>query len=115
HYLFSEAAVTGTNGEDIELSSRAWRLGGIRTFCPPHPPGKLNLWGSLEGTRLGLDGVAASRRTEHLAERDRIVQAEIERGWQPLFLRNAHVGNGHGTNGHTRHGESHLGVLPTAA
>jgi hypothetical protein len=39
HYLFAAPAVTGTNGEDIELAARAFRMAGIRSFCPPHPAG----------------------------------------------------------------------------
>jgi O-antigen biosynthesis protein len=89
HYLFSAPAVTGTNGEDIELSARAWRLGGVLTYCPPHPPGNRSLWGSLHGQALGDDPVALSRRPSHLEERDRIVRAEIAAGWQPCYLRRA--------------------------
>lgn len=81
NYLFSTPAVTGTNGEDIELSARAWRLGGVRTYCPPHPADDRGLWGSLHGKTLGDDPVALSRRPSHLEERDRIVRAEIAAGW----------------------------------
>ncbi|MDR3637362.1 MAG: glycosyltransferase [Isosphaeraceae bacterium] len=87
HYLFTGPAGTGTNGEDIELSARAWRLGGIRTYCPPHPPDDRTRWGSLDGAVLGDDPVALSRRPSHLEERDRIVRAELAAGWQPLGVR----------------------------
>ena len=87
HHLFSAPAVTGTNGEDIELAARVWRREGIRCYCPPHPPGDRSRWGSLRGEELGSDAVALSRRSGHLAERDRIVRAEIQAGWRPLFLR----------------------------
>jgi GT2 family glycosyltransferase/tetratricopeptide (TPR) repeat protein len=87
HYLFSAPPVTGTNGEDIELSARAWRLAGIHTYCPPHPSRDRELWGSLHGVTFGDDAVALSRRPQHLEERDRIVRAEIAAGWEPLFLR----------------------------
>ena len=93
HYLFTAPAVTGTNGEDIELSARAWRLGGIRTYCPPHPLTDRSRWGSLDGARLGDDPVALSRRPSHLDERDRIVKAEIAAGWQPLHIRHADAPN----------------------
>jgi len=86
-YLFDAPAGAALNGEDIELSARAWRLAGIRTFCPPHPPDDRGCWGSTRGTELGSDEVAASRRADHLAERDRIVRQEIGAGWQPLFRR----------------------------
>jgi GT2 family glycosyltransferase/tetratricopeptide (TPR) repeat protein/SAM-dependent methyltransferase len=87
HHLFSAPAVTGTNGEDIELAARAWKSAGVRCFCPPHPPRDRSLWGSLRGAELGSDQVALSRRPAHLAERDRIVRAEIAAGWRPLFRR----------------------------
>jgi GT2 family glycosyltransferase/tetratricopeptide (TPR) repeat protein len=87
HWLFAAPSETGTNGEDIELSARAWRMAGVRTFCPPHPPADRRYWGSLRGVEHGSDAVAASRRATHLAERDRIVRAELAAGWQPLFLR----------------------------
>jgi GT2 family glycosyltransferase/tetratricopeptide (TPR) repeat protein len=87
HLLFSSPAVTGTNGEDIELSARALRLAGIRTFCPPHPVSDMSLWGSTRGAELGADELAASRRVAHLEERECIVRAEIAAGWKPLFLR----------------------------
>ena len=87
HHLFSEPPMTGTNGEDIELSARAWRAEGIRTFCPPHPRKDHRLWGSTRGEQLGGDAQAMSRRRAHLEERNRIVAAEIAAGWQPLFQR----------------------------
>ena len=87
HHLFSAPAVTGTNGEDIELAARAWRRAGIRCYCPPHPRRNRSVWGSLRGEELGSDAVALSRRPGHLSERDQIVRAEIEAGWRPLFLR----------------------------
>jgi GT2 family glycosyltransferase/tetratricopeptide (TPR) repeat protein/SAM-dependent methyltransferase len=86
-HLFSGPAVTGTNGEDIELAARAWRLAGVRSFCPPHPAGDQSRWGSTRGLELGIDEVAASLRVEHLAERKKIVEAEIASGWRPLFMR----------------------------
>jgi O-antigen biosynthesis protein len=88
-YLFAAPAVTGANGEDIELCGRAWRLGGIRTFCPPHPPEDRSRWGSLRGEVLGNDPVALSRRPSHLEERSRIVRAEIAAGWKPCYQRSA--------------------------
>jgi hypothetical protein len=48
-YLFSCPPVTGTNGEDIELAARAWRLAGIRSYCPPHPANDKSRWGSIRG------------------------------------------------------------------
>jgi GT2 family glycosyltransferase len=86
-YLFAAPAVTGTNGEDIELAARAWRLGGVRCFCPPHAPDDRHGWGSLRGEEQGSDEAAASRRAGHLDERDLIVAAEVAAGWQPLYAR----------------------------
>jgi GT2 family glycosyltransferase len=86
-YLFADRSVTGTNGEDIELAARAWRLEGIRSFCPPHPSDDTRQWGSTRGMELGLDEVASSHRVEHLSERRQIVEGEIAAGWKPLFMR----------------------------
>jgi hypothetical protein len=87
-YLFAERAVTGTNGEDIELAARAWRLAGIRSYVPPHPAGDVRVWGSTRGIELGVDQVASSiARPNHLAEREQIVASEIAAGWKPLCLR----------------------------
>jgi len=86
-YLFAAPAVVGTNGEDIELAARAFRLGGVRCFCPPHPPDEPRCWGSLRGVELGSDAAAMSRRPTHLDERDQVVQAEVAAGWPPLYLR----------------------------
>jgi hypothetical protein len=89
-YLFAQRPVTGTNGEDIELAARAWRLAGIRSYCPPHPAGDQHLWGSTRGLELGVDKVASSvTRPNHLREREQIVQCEIAAGWKPLCLREA--------------------------
>jgi hypothetical protein len=87
-HLFAAQPVTGTNGEDIELAARAFRLAGIRCYCPPHPPADSRRWGSTRGLELGVDQVAASlTRGNHEAERDAIVRAEIGAGWVPLFRR----------------------------
>jgi hypothetical protein len=96
-HLFSSPPVTGTNGEDIELAARCWRLAGVRSFCPAHPAGDKTRWGSTRGLELGIDEVAASLRVEHLAERKRIVEAEMAAGWQPLFMRME--GSGFGVQG----------------
>lgn len=87
-HLFAAPAVLGVNGEDIELAARAWRLAGIRSFCAPHPASDRSRWGSTRGLELGIDEVAASLRGDHLDQRERIVKAEIDAGWQPLCLRN---------------------------
>ncbi len=86
-HLFAAPPVVGTNGEDIELAARAWRLGGVRCYCPPHPQGDRAAWGSARGDELGGDEAAASRRPGHLDERDRVVRAEVAAGWAPLYLR----------------------------
>jgi GT2 family glycosyltransferase len=87
-YLFAAPAVTGTNGEDIELSARAFRLAGIRSYCPPHPASDPSRWGSTRGLELGVDQVAASlTRADHEAQRDEIVRSEMAAGWLPLFCR----------------------------
>ena len=92
-YLFAAPPVTGTNGEDIELAARAWRLAGVRSYCPPHPAADKTRWGSTRGMELGIDAAATSLRSSHEAERDMIVKAEIAAGWAPLFARTPSVGN----------------------
>ncbi|HJT36518.1 MAG TPA: glycosyltransferase [Pirellulales bacterium] len=109
-HLFSGPAIFPTNGEDIELAARAWRLAGIRSFCPPHPAGDQSRWGSTRGLELGVDEVAASRRVEHLAERKRIVEAEIAAGWRPLFMREE--GTGHRAQGTEGSAENALCGIP---
>jgi GT2 family glycosyltransferase/tetratricopeptide (TPR) repeat protein len=87
-HLFAAAPVTGTNGEDIELAARAFRLAGVRSYCPPHPVADRARWGSTRGLELGVDAVAASlTRANHEAERDAIVRAELAAGWLPLYGR----------------------------
>jgi hypothetical protein len=80
--------ILGTNGEDIELAARAWRLAAIRSYCPPHPAGDPRRWGSTRGMELGVDDVASSvTRSNQLVEREQIVAAEIADGWRPLCMR----------------------------
>ncbi|MES2789511.1 MAG: hypothetical protein V4719_07810 [Planctomycetota bacterium] len=93
HHLFAERQATGLNGEDIELGARAWRLGGIRSYCPPHPADRPDWWGCRDH-RLNADENASSRRAGWFQERLRILQAEHHAGWQPLFQR---------TSGHPAH------------
>lgn len=86
HFLFAERLSTGVNGEDIELGTRAWRMGGIRSYCPPHPPDNPDLWGCHDN-RLNADQNASHRRPGWFQERLRILKAEHQAGWRPLFQR----------------------------
>jgi len=86
HHLFAEQLATGLTGEDIELGTRAWRLGGIRSYCPPHPPDRPDWWGCHDN-RLNADQNASSRRPGWFQERLRILRQEHQSGWQPLFQR----------------------------
>lgn len=86
-HLFAAPPVTGTNGEDIELAARAWRLASVRSYCPPHPSDDLERWGSIAGLKLGCDEQASSLRPGHVDERERVVRAEMAAGWKPLFMR----------------------------
>jgi len=106
-FMFYDRPVTGTNGEDIELCSRALRYGGIPTICPPHPPENQAVWGSLFGAQYGHgDGVGSSARPGHYAERDRIVRTEIAAGWRPLFMRETTRVRGKGTGSSGKVGHS---------
>lgn len=86
HTLFAERLSTGLNGEDIELGARAWRMEGIRSYCPPHPPNHPDWWGCRDN-RLNADSNASSRRPGWFQERLRILQEEHGAGWRPLFER----------------------------
>lgn len=90
YFMWEHRPTRWDNGEDITLSAAASRH-GIKTFVPPHPAEKQDLWGSMH-SRLGLDDCALHRRVSwdtHVAQRSEVVRAEIARGWKPLFARDA--------------------------
>lgn len=90
-FLFAERLNTGCNGEDIELGTRAWRHGGIRSFCPPHPPHDTTQWG-CKNNSINLDRNASSRRPCWNSERLQILNAEASAGWHPFLRRQDEMG-----------------------
>ena len=84
--LWKEKPFTWENGEDIQFSSMAKIHGGIKTFCPPHPPSDQSMHGSILGNELGIDSKATSNNNEvthqqFFSERDLCVQSALKNGW----------------------------------
>ena len=88
-YLWKEKPPTWDNGEDIDFSSAAKVHGGVKTYCPPHPPDDIDMHGSILGNELGIDSKATSNNNEtsHIqffTERDYCVQEALKKGWQTV-------------------------------
>lgn len=90
NYMWSENPISLENGEDIQLSFLAKKLGGRRTFCPPHPSHLKDVWGSIKGEELGIDDVAMSNgkvisHEKFFSERDYVVQKALQNGWKTVM------------------------------
>ena len=88
-YLWREKPPTWDNGEDMHFSYAAQKYGGIKTYCPPHPPEDRELHGSIMGNELGIDDKATSNNNEtshqqFFNERDFCVQEALRKGWQTV-------------------------------
>ena len=88
-YLWREKPTTWDNGEDIQFSYLAQKYGRVQTYCPPHPPGDIQMHGSTMGNELGIDIKATSTNQaishqRFFAERDVCVQTAIKGGWQTV-------------------------------
>ena len=88
-YLWKEKPPTWDNGEDIQFAYSAKTYGGIKTFCPPHPPNNREMHGSILGNELGVDSKATSNNNEtthqqFFSERDKCVIHGIENGWETV-------------------------------
>lgn len=88
-YLWQEKPTTWHNGEDIQFAFMAKIHGGIKTYCPPHPPDDKQMHGSILGNELGIDAKATSTNQavshrQFFAERDTCVQAGLRKGWQTV-------------------------------
>ena len=83
-YFWDEEPVLRTFGEDIHFCAMLQRR-GIRTACPPHPPGNRSLWGSVKPER-GVDRVAISCSEDRSADYWTVVRTEMERGYNPILL-----------------------------
>tara|TARA_R100001443_G_scaffold24745_4_gene37395 strand:+ start:42913 stop:44538 length:1626 start_codon:yes stop_codon:yes gene_type:complete len=88
-YLWKEKPPTWDNGEDIQFAYSAKTYGGIKTFCPPHPPNNKEMHGSTLGNELGIDSKATSNNNEtthqqFFSERDMCVIHGIKNGWETV-------------------------------
>tara|TARA_R110002110_G_scaffold17363_5_gene73441 strand:- start:2367 stop:3962 length:1596 start_codon:yes stop_codon:yes gene_type:complete len=88
-YLWREKPPTWDNGEDIHFSYATQKYGGIKTYCPPHPPEDQEMHGSVMGNELGIDEKATSNNNEtshqqFFAERDYCVQEALRKGWKTV-------------------------------
>jgi hypothetical protein len=89
-YLWMEKPFTWENGEDIQFSYCSQKYGNIKTYCPPHPKNKPEMFSSLKGYELGVDEKATSRVRNHnvfYAQRDACVKNAILKGWKPIYTR----------------------------
>ena len=88
-HLWREKPPTWDNGEDMHFSYAAQRYGGVKTYCPPHPPDDIELHGSIMGNELGVDEKATSNNNEtshqqFFSERDFCVQESLRKGWKTV-------------------------------
>ena len=88
-YLWREKPPTWDNGEDMHFSYSAQKYGGIKTYCPSHPPEDREMHGSIMGNELGIDEKATSNNNEtshqqFFTERDFCVQEALRKGWKTV-------------------------------
>ena len=88
-YLWREKPPTWDNAEDVQFSYAAQKYGGIKTYCPPHPPEDIDMHGSILGNELGIDVKATSTNSaishqQFFSERDYCVQSALKNGWQTV-------------------------------
>lgn len=88
-FMWMEEPLSWDNCEDLQLSFLAQKYGGIRTYCTPHPNDNQDIWGSIDGQRLGTDTVATSLQDqgEFADDRNGLVKEAINRGFRPLYSR----------------------------
>jgi hypothetical protein len=86
-YLVREIPFSRDTGEDIQLSACA-AMEGVLTYCPPHPDGKEEQWGSILPQLGMMSGrISTSLSTEeHFERRGEVVRYWIRRGWRPMFM-----------------------------
>jgi len=86
-HLFADSCCTN-NGDDIELGCRAYRLGGVRSYLLPHPPGRPERWSTTQ-TSQGLDGAASWRRPGWGQQRLDVYRREVAAGFVSVARRRA--------------------------
>lgn len=86
--MWREEPFSWDNGEDIHLSYTAQKYEGIRTFVPPHPIDKPELWSSdpVIARARGADKHAHSvaQQKKHDKDRDDIVNHCRAQGWEVI-------------------------------
>lgn len=91
--MWSEQPFTLDNGEDMHLSYSAQKIGGLKTFVPPHPLSDKHLWCAkpLMTHAQNMDDRAHSVAHEqrHYEVRRRIVDHYRKNGWKLFLERNA--------------------------
>lgn len=70
-----------TCGEDYFISARAREHGGV-VCCPPHPPDKQEMWGSLRGFECGDDAVALYNQPGEEENKTTVHNDLRKRGWK---------------------------------
>lgn len=69
-------------GEDIHFSY-ALQKNGINTFCPPHPIGKEEMWGSTKGLVYGRSGPAISKKKKGWRAMNKCYKHYVSKGFKP--------------------------------
>ena len=92
--FWQEEQVCFDNAEDIQLSFALQKNMGLPTFVPPHPVNDTSLWSNTAGWDYGRSGKASHRNPatgikpkEWFAQRRKIEQECIRRGWRPMYMR----------------------------
>lgn len=85
-YLWYEKFPTFDNGEDIMFSYLAQKYGNIKTFVPPHPATRKDIW-CTEPTiarSVGSDINASWRNGNHISLRTAVCHHCINNGWKTI-------------------------------
>jgi len=84
NYMWRDTPLSFINGEDIQLSYRILKYGGIKTYVPPHPINNKDIWGSQVeyGKKVGNDNNCSLKsNNEHYEQRNELVRDCIDDGW----------------------------------
>ncbi|MEJ2587286.1 MAG: glycosyltransferase, partial [Deltaproteobacteria bacterium] len=79
-HFWDEPPLLKSFGEDIHFCAMLQKQ-GIRVACPPHPPEKKSLWGSLR-PEIGVDRVAISCSRERSLDYYHVVKHEMDKGFK---------------------------------
>lgn len=88
-HMWREVPFSFENGEDIQFSYLAKKYGDVRSYCPPHPEDKPEMWSSLKAVEYGNDDKASSNGSlmpipEFYQQRDKIICHAIDCGWKTV-------------------------------